>query len=109
MYLDGNASEYTDVVFSGVLAYHFENDNLNTIFFDIAEVPVRQIYAEHKALFDRLKNYGWPEVNYTSEEHLLQTVEQRGVRGYELSSSYGLYGWVWAQSMAVNEADAPQA
>ena len=34
-YREREPYEFTDVIFSGVVAYHFESDNFNTIIFDI--------------------------------------------------------------------------
>jgi hypothetical protein len=45
--------EVTDVIFEGVLAYHFENDNFCNILFGIEEVPVEQLVQENRSLFEQ--------------------------------------------------------
>lgn len=47
--------ESTVVVFSQVLAYHFEGDTFGTILFDIEERPPSDIYAAYRDLFQRRK------------------------------------------------------
>lgn len=71
-YLDQLPYEYTDVVFSGVEAYHFESDSFDTILFDIVETTPERVLAEYRSLFSRLKNYGWPAVRYNTEQDLLE-------------------------------------
>jgi hypothetical protein len=98
-FLDGDANEYTDVIFAGVAAYHFESDNFKTILFDIHESELSDIYEGEQNLFERLKNYGWPTLKYESKEELLTLMQKRGVKGFVIHSSYGLSGWIWAKSM----------
>ena len=74
-YMDVDPNEYTDVVFAGVTAYHFECDNFQTILFDIYEARVNDIYNNNEDLFARLKNYGWPNLEFESKEELLHSME----------------------------------
>src|SRR5262245_26994375 len=60
VYYDREPHERTDVVFSGVLAYHFEGDTFGTVLFEIGAVPIGQVFDDYEALFTRQKNYGWP-------------------------------------------------
>lgn len=96
-----NQKERTDVVFSGVLAYHFEGDSLRTILFDIYEVSLEKLLAEHAALFERRRNYGWPVLVYGSPEELLQKLRLYDVKAFEVRSSYGLDGFVLAQDLTL--------
>lgn len=114
-YLDGEREErtreertreeLTDVVFSGVAAYHFEADNLMTILFDVEESTLEATYRKHRSLFERLKNYGWPNTECANAEQLLETMRESGVRAYEISSSLGLEGFVWAREMEIRSAN----
>ena len=92
-------NEYTDVIFSGVIAYHFECDNFRTIIFDIEEGDLEEIYNDNEPLFLRLKNYGWINIDYNSKEELLRKMLDNNIKAYNLHSSYGLSGWVWAENM----------
>lgn len=98
-YRDREPYEYTEVLFSGVVAYHFESDNFSTLLFDIIEETVEAIYAEYKELFEARKNYGWPAVDYNTEQDLLAKLREQDIRGFSISSSYGMTGFVLASEM----------
>ncbi|HEX8913438.1 MAG TPA: hypothetical protein VF796_13840 [Humisphaera sp.] len=100
-YRDGDAEEYTDVVFAGVVAHHFEDVLAGNILFGIDEVDPERIVAEWADLFARRKNYGWPRVEYDRQEELVAALRRDGVKGFEIGSSYGLGGWVLAAGMDV--------
>ncbi len=102
---DVEPPEYTDVVFGGVVAYHFEGDTFGTILFDVAQAPMEEILDEYAAVFRRHKNYGWPAVPHTSEDELRQALQREGILGYLLSSSYGLCGFVLAKSIEMCPAE----
>lgn len=98
-YRDPAPDEHTDVVFEGVLAYYFENDTLGTIIFDIEETSAEQIYDDNAGLFERLKNYGWPALQYKSKDDLLARLQSEGYRAFGIASSYGMTGFVLANQM----------
>jgi hypothetical protein len=99
IYRDREPYEYTDVVFTDVVAYHFETDNFQTILFDIAEVAVEAVYTTYRDLFVRKKNYGWPVFDYKTEQDLLETLREQGIKGFVIASSYGMEGFVLAKAM----------
>jgi hypothetical protein len=101
VYADRKPHEYTDVVFSGVVAYHFEGDNFETILFDITEQPLSKVYEDDEGLFLRRKNYCWPVVDYNTADELLQKLGDQNIRAFVLTSSYGMDGFVLAQEMHV--------
>jgi hypothetical protein len=90
--------EYTDLIFEGVLAYYFENDNFENILFAVEEVPLPQLVRADRALFEEGSKYAWPGSWNTSPEAAIQYFETEGARAFEISSSYGLTGWVVAES-----------
>lgn len=106
VYEDGEPQEHTDVVFSGVAAYHFEQDNFGTIIFDIRAAEAAAIYAGDKERFKTGQKYGWPGVWNTSETAALAYLLAQGVKGFVLSSSYGMNGWVLARSMSAVKTQA---
>ena len=67
--------KYTGVIFSGVVAYRFEHDNLRDG-----------------------REHAWPVV-YEPKEDLLRGMHEEDVRTFGVQSLYGLSGWVWAQSV----------
>jgi hypothetical protein len=99
IYRDQEPYEYTDVVFTDVVAYHFETDNFHTILFDIEEVAFEAVYTTYRDLFVSKKNYGWPAITYQTEAELLDTLREQGIKGFVIASSYGMEGFVLAKDM----------
>jgi hypothetical protein len=91
-YLDGEAREFTDAVFSGVLAHQFQCVLPGSILFDVTEVEPEEIFRSEAALFERWKGHGWPGVDYADEADLVRTLRSRGLRGFVIASSYGPEG-----------------
>ena len=105
-FMDGAKQEYTDVIFDGVVAHHFQDVPAGNILFQVEEVDVEDIVRGWSDLFADRKNYGWPnDIDYDGTEQLLTTLRQRGARGFEISSSYGLHGWVLARSKVLRVRD----
>ncbi len=100
-YLDQEPHEHTLVIFSDVLAYHFEGDTFGTILFDIEEVSPADIYAAYPDVFVRRKHHGWPAVEYWTKEGLMDALQARGIKSYLISSSCGMDGFVMAAAMDV--------
>ena len=105
---DREPIEHTDLVFEGVLAYHFENDNFGNILFGVEEIPVSQLVASNRSLFEEGVKYAWPGPWNTSAEVSVQHFEFEGAKAFEISSSYGLVGWVVAKSYRI-EVDSVRA
>ena len=91
---DRQPIEHTDIVFRGVEAYHFYHDNFQTIIFDITEIPAEDILAEDRARFEEGRRYAWPGAWNDSEATMRAHLTQHGVRGFSLSSSFGMCGWI---------------
>jgi hypothetical protein len=96
----GEPFEFSDVFFTGVIAYDFWHDSeMGTIIFDITEVPAADIYAEHEEEFRAGVRYGWPGEWAETPEEAASYFQKHGVRGFELASSCGMSGWVLAREM----------
>jgi hypothetical protein len=92
--------EFTDVTFAGVVAHHFECVLHGNILFDIEEVEPALIVKDWANLFASLKNYGWPaDIPYASPDDLISILRERGVKAFQIGSSYGMTGWVLASTM----------
>ena len=98
--------ELTNVVFTGVIGYHFEQDNFQTIIFGIDETEVEAIYAEDRKLFEYGRKYCWPGAWNTSDEAVLTYLIENEIKGFSLSSSLGMVGWVLAKSMSLVNGSA---
>ena len=97
---DNEPHEYTDIIFSKVAGYHFEGDNFQTILFDIYQASPEEVYTSHSELFERRKNYAWP-FSYNAKQELTEKLDKKGVKGFVISSSYGMEGFVLAQEMQI--------
>ena len=97
-FYDAEPHEYTDIIFSEVVAYHFEGDNCQTILFDILQASPEEIYLSHREVFERKKNYAWP-FDYNTEQELLKKLNDKSIKGFLISSSYGMDGFVLAENM----------
>jgi len=102
-------AERTALVFEGVLAYRFENDNFGNILFSVEEVPVAQLVAGWRSLFEEGSKYAWPGPWNESPEASIDYFQSKGAKAFELSSSYGLDGWVIARSYHVEAAPSERA
>lgn len=98
--------ELTNVVFTGVVGYHFERDNFQTIIFGIDETEVESIYAEDRKLFEDGRKYCWPGAWNVSDEAVLTYLIENEIKGFSLSSSLGVVGWVLAKSMSLVNGSA---
>jgi hypothetical protein len=98
--------EYTDVVFEGVVAHHFECSLPSNVLFDIAETELKAGLEEYAPVIHRLKNYGWPIFDYADCQELERVLRERGMHAYLLMSSYGLTGLVLASSIEYSRRDS---
>ena len=87
------------VTFGGVAAYFFEHDLGQNILFDIEEFPLAQCLCEQAAFFDAQRRWGWPRFWQHGHEAALATLTQQGVRAFAISPSYGMSGWILAQTV----------
>lgn len=105
-----NQLEYTDVIFEGVIAYQFQHDNFGNILLGIDEVPASAIVEEDRILFEEGSKYCWPGPWNDSRDSLrscLVYVQSKAAKGYEISSSYGLCGWIIAESCSFEAKGMP--
>src|SRR5882762_2441042 len=101
--------EFTDLIFEGVLAYHFENDNFGNILFGVEEVPAAQLVADDRSLFEKGSKFAWPGPWNESPEASISHFQSKGAKGFEISSSYGLDDWVIAESYRLEAVPGERA
>jgi len=89
------------MIFEGVLAYLFECDNFHSILSLVKEVPVEQVITDYRILFEERSKYCWPGPWNTSIEACINYLRSNRAKGYAIYSSYGLGGWVIAESYRV--------
>lgn len=91
--------ERTNIVFDDVLAYHFERDLFGTIIFDFEEVDLCTFLKERAPMFEDGWRHGWPRGWDKRKEEIEAYVTRLEMRAFELTSSYGMDGWVLAKRM----------
>ena len=103
----GETRVVTEVVFSGVVAYDFRHDAVSgTVIFDLEEIPPGAIYQENSTRFREGIRYGWPGDWAASPESAERFFTERALRGYELSVSCGMSGWVLCDNMKMERRAA---
>ncbi len=91
--------ERTDVIFEGVIDHYFRNTVLPSIVFDVDEGDPQLLIARDKEVIDMgHKIGGWPSFWKNTVEEMVSAISDRDCRIYEISSSFGLDGWVVARS-----------
>jgi hypothetical protein len=103
---ENKPTEFTNVVFEGVQGYHFENDVFGNIIFDVATVPVEQFLTQYGAEISESYRMGgapgtWAANLGSAPDHL----REQGIKGFILSSSSGLSGWVLAREISILQAE----
>jgi hypothetical protein len=92
------------MVFNGVEGYQFENDASGNIIFSLEEIPVEQLLAKYGArIAESYCLAGAPSSWAADLASATQALAVKGIRGFVLSSSYGLSGWVLAKEAFVEQ------
>jgi hypothetical protein len=90
------------IVFEGVEGYHFWNDAFGNVIFSLTEVSIDKVLVDHwSEIKESHRMSGAPGPWAGDLDSAAATLGPRGVRGFELSSSYGLSGWILAKEAAV--------
>ena len=92
--------EKTDVVFMGYLAHSFDHEMKNSIIFDIEEYPFNLFFEENSLFLQERKDYGWP-ILYPTENELIKFFKTHDYKIFEVCSSLGLSGWIFAKQMEI--------
>ena len=105
-YPSGAAGECrkTEVIFEGVWCHHLESVQEGNIIFDIRPIELPELEREFYDLLKRLKNYGWPRMELM-QDSLSAIIERKGLKIYRISSSYGMEGFVMAETVHQMDRD----
>jgi hypothetical protein len=99
LYTKFEDQELTDIVFSGVAAYLFEDTIIGCIIMDIEEWPAEDLIScLGEDYLMKHKNYGWP-FDFQNTTDFIDKVKENGVIIYNLASSYGMSGFIFAKSV----------
>ena len=103
IYRDREPNEKTDIVFHGVEAFHLVGDNMQTILFDVDESPIEQILKDFASEFKAGVNYAWPGLWNKSPESCMKHCVERKCKGWIVTSSFGMGGFIIARSMELKQ------
>ncbi len=89
-----NKPEFTDIIFSGVVAYKFTDDAFEggSILDSIDEVSLENFIAENGNQFQGSYNY------WIASENALTLLKEKNLRCYAIATSIGMHGWVLCKS-----------
>ena len=98
--------EYTDVVFEGVLDHMFRDVLLPSIIFDVEEADTVFVLQQFfSVMADGYRRGGWPSFFATEIDTMAQNIKSASCRMFTIASSYGIDGWIVAQSMRIEPKD----
>jgi hypothetical protein len=97
------ATPIVRVLFFDVEAYSLVHDAFGNIILSIEEVPATDILKEHRVLFEAgARQAGWPRFWRRSFDDAQSYLLEHGTRGFELSASIGMSGWVLSREMVID-------
>ena len=95
-------NQLREIVFTGVEGYHFENDAFGNIIFSLRVVSVEQIVSTFgPQITESYRLAGAPGPWAADLASAAEMLTDTGVKGFIISSSYGLSGWVLAREGSV--------
>ncbi|QJC23775.1 hypothetical protein [Ralstonia solanacearum] len=101
---DSRSGAGINLVFAGVQAYQFEGDAFGNIILDLEEVPLQGLLEERWAgIAESYRMSGAPGPWGAKLSAAAQYLRELGAKGFVLSSSYGLSGWVIAEDVTYRE------
>jgi len=103
-YTNGDMHERTNVIFSGVEAYFFYGDNMQSILFDIEECDIEHVLTRFADEFEAGIKYCWPGPWNKSVEASREHLEQQQCRAWIINSSYGMGGFVIAGNIELKKS-----
>jgi hypothetical protein len=109
-YLGRDPHEFTDVIFSGVVAHFFEHVLPGNILLGIEEGNPKSLIEQFAGLFQKSWRYGWPIANldYQGDLGVLDKwLRDHSIRAFKIASAYGMSGWVLAENHELVSRTAP--
>jgi len=90
------------ILFNGVEGYHFKDDAFGNIIFSLQEISVEKLLSDYgRDIAESHNRAGAPGSWAANLASAAQVLTAKGVKGFILSSSYGLSGWVLAREASV--------
>ena len=95
-------AELTDIIFDGVLDHYFRDTVLPSIIFDVEPSDAGWVLGQD---FDVMlaghQRGGWPSFFASTVAEMVDRIAAANCQVFTIGSSFGLDGWVVAQSMRI--------
>lgn len=88
------------VIFHNFFSYKFYDEMPYSIILDLEEKPLDDFFSENEELLKEGEKRAWP-IMYDSFEELENKIRTANVAYQVLYSSYGMNGWVLAESVEI--------
>jgi len=93
------------IVFAGVEGYQFENDAFGNIIFSLECVPIEHLLGAYGSrIAESYRLAGAPGPWAANLASAAQSLKAKRIQAFELSSSYGISGWILAKEAVVEHA-----
>ena len=90
------------IVFGGIEGYHFKNDAFGNIIFSLEGVTAETLLLEYRSeITESYRMAGAPGPWAADLVTACESFAAKGVKGFVISSSFGLSGWVLAKHASV--------
>ncbi|MBP2099023.1 hypothetical protein [Enterococcus rivorum] len=93
-------NNFKKIIFYKVFAYHFSDEMAYSVILDLEERNLDHFFKMNKKLLNDRKNYGWP-IMYEDNDELRKKIEESHANYYLMRSSYGMGGWILAESVEI--------
>jgi len=88
---EGTPKEFTNIVFTGVQGYRFNDDAFGNIIYGLDEVPVEQVLEQHRAqIAESYRMAGAPGPWAANLETAAAFLTAQGVKGFILMGPVGV-------------------
>jgi hypothetical protein len=90
------------IVFDGVEGYHLENDAFGNIILSLDVITVEELFSKYgSSIVESYRVAGAPGPWAADLAAASRTFADKGIRGFILTSTYGLSGWLLAKDVSV--------
>lgn len=94
--------DHATLMFLGVVGHLLEHALAGNIVLDLGEVDSAYFYNREKEGLNSYQKYGL-HLDTSSLDHFLSGLAEKNLTCYELTTSYGLSGWIIAREVVENE------
>lgn len=89
-------------MFEGVEGYHFWDDAFGNIIFSLTEIPIDKVLLDYGSEIRKSYRMSGAPGSWAGDLGSASAIlGAKSIRGFQLSSSYGLSGWILAKEAAV--------